>query len=146
MPQPDEVFPDGSTPATQPDHNQPPKPPEQLHRVLAQQAQAGMQVEQAAQPSDQPQVMAIHASRVQDPWLCPNGHLLGCVKHEKRNGGRVARLLLLRKAFTAQDLIPEPMFFAVVDAAVVGCSICGETREWRPGADFIERMEKRNRH
>lgn len=133
------------TDPTQPIHNQPPKPSQQLRRVLAQQTQEAVQAESSALPEPDQQVMAIHASRVADPWLCPNGHLLGCVKHEKRNGGRVARLLLLRKAFTAQDLIPEPMFFAVVDAAIVGCSICGETREWRPGADFIERMEKKHR-
>ena len=100
-------------------------------------------VQETTSVSTETKVMAFRANSVKNPWLCPSGHLLGMIKREKVNGGSVSRLYLLRRAFYAIDMIPEPMIFAKVDAAVVSCSICGGTREWRPGADFLEKLQAR---
>lgn len=157
-PSPDEVFPDGSTPSTptadQTPASQPlsPKAKKLAHALLTGEARAvgpapaPSPADQPAPDQEAPQVRGFLAGSVKTPWLCPNGHLLGIIAREKSDGLNVTRLYLLRKAYTPQEIVPEPMLFAKVDAAEVGCSICGATRKWMPGQEFIERLQNRRRH
>lgn len=102
-----------------------------------------VQVESAPQPE---QVMGFVASTARNPWLCQNGHLMGLVVRKKVKGGVVPRLYVLRLAFHPEQVVPENMIFALIDSGSVACSICGATRDWRPGKDFLERITGKHRH
>lgn len=85
----------------------------------------------------EPTVKGFYAHSAKNPWLCPNGHLLGLIVRKKVSNHDVTRLYVLRMAFHLHQIVPETFIFAIIDSGFVACSICGTAREWRPGNDFV---------
>lgn len=101
---------------------------------------AGVIPTEAPKPQE---VMGFLASTARNPWLCPNGHLMGLITRKRVAGGNISRLYVLRLAYHMNQVVPENMLFAIIDSGTVSCSICGQAREWRPGDDFLTRIQAR---
>lgn len=75
------------------------------------------------------------------PWRCENGHVMGSVR---RNGSKVAQLLLFREALADVERPAEVDVIAVVEGYVadVRCSVpgCGAVRTWVPGEAALRRL------
>lgn len=104
-----------------------------------------VEISASPQPEQSKEVMGFLAASAKNPWLCLNGHLMGLIVRKKVDGATVSRLYVLRLAFHPEQVVPETMVFALIDSGTVSCSICGSTREWRPGFDFLERANHKHR-
>lgn len=81
------------------------------------------------------------------PWICEKGHVLGLVR---KNGSNVGKLLLYREALDmapGAEQVEVDVVAVVAGDCTVTCSVCGETRTWfeAPGAIKLkmERMQRR---
>ena len=75
-------------------------------------------------------------------WKCPNGHILGL---SIRNGSHVRQLLLLRHAVSSPEHLPAEVIATVAGSVMdVSCSICGETRTWVPGQEYIDGLIRKH--
>ena len=79
-------------------------------------------------------------------WKCPNGHILGMVA---RNGRGTRKLQLFREAVYFDPLGSDFECVDVIAKAVgvvldVRCSICGATRTWVPGQEYIDDLIARH--
>lgn len=79
-----------------------------------------------------PGVRSFMAGALKNAWRCPNGHILGIVLTEQRNGVRITRLGLLPFAFEPHELIPENILVSKIDAGEIACTRCGMVRVWHP--------------
>lgn len=77
-------------------------------------------------------------------WRCPNGHVLGVVE---RNGSHVRQLQLLRNAIWEYTVFPDDFVATIIGSVTeVRCSLCGSTRTWVPGQEYIDELIRRRKH
>jgi len=82
--------------------------------------------------STPPQVRAWNVKGLRSRWLCPNGHTLGVVLHEKRDSRDITYLCKFPFALTDDDYVPESIIVSKIYSGSIGCTICGAARNWAP--------------
>lgn len=88
------------------------------------------------------EIQSISAAQITNGWMCPNGHLLGIItKHNANGGGKINRLLVLARAYRADEQVFSGAGRCFIDSGTVLCSVCGAQREWRFGGDFIDKWK-----
>lgn len=92
-------------------------------------------------------IPAFLAGTVKSPWLCPRGHILGFVLHEKRDGRVFTRLALFPFSFIPTEYIPANLTVSRIDAGDITCTRCGAVRPWLPSEwlmqGFLAKRERR---
>lgn len=72
-----------------------------------------------------------------DPYLCPNGHVVGFMMSD---GHGVKRLLFLRDSIDTDQSPDAPVVSAIIDSGDVTCSICGKSMVWIPSVPALARL------